>query len=76
MYNNLDLSTFAGGKPVSTEEEIGYQDAMRQVHRALQRRLKSLQEELHTAEGPDKEQLQIRIAEVEHLIQTVESLHR
>jgi hypothetical protein len=58
-----------------TEEEIGYQDAIRQVYRSLQRRLKNLQEQLKSS-PEEAAELKIRISEVEHLMRTVESLHR
>lgn len=60
----------------TTGEEVGYQDAMRQVHRSLQRRMKSLQEALKDASSEKQNQLQTRISEVEHMLQIVESLHR
>lgn len=59
-----------------TGEEVGYQDAIRQVHRSLQRRLKSLQEECKDADENQQKELRIRISEVEHILHGVESLHR
>lgn len=61
---------------MSTEEEIGYHDAMRQMHRSLQRRLKALQEESETASATKQQELSIRMSEVKHILQIVESLHR
>ncbi|MCL6637749.1 MAG: hypothetical protein K6T26_07355 [Alicyclobacillus sp.] len=60
----------------ATGEEIGYEDAMRQVMRSLQRRWKLLQEEARTAEPARQQELRIRMSEVEHLQQVVESLRR
>jgi hypothetical protein len=62
---------------VSTEAELGYQDAIRQVLRALHRRLKALEEELEEArEAKTQQALRSRMEEVRHLIDVVESLHR
>lgn len=61
---------------MSTEEEIGYHDAMRQMHRSLQRRLKALQEESENASATKQQELSIRMSEVKHILQIVESLHR
>ena len=61
---------------MSTEEEIGYHDAMRQMHRSLQRRLKALQEESENAPATKQQELSIRMSEVKHILQIVESLHR
>lgn len=61
---------------MSTEEDLGYHDAMRQVIKCMQRRLKTLQDERKTASPQELSGLDARIAEVVHLIQVVESLHR
>jgi hypothetical protein len=60
----------------TTGEEVGYQDAIRQVQRSLQRRMKSLQETLKDAPSEKQSQLHTRISEIEHILQIVESLHR
>lgn len=59
-----------------TGEEVGYRDAMRQVDRSLQRRLRSLEESLEGAEPEKQGLIEARIEEVKHLIEVVESLHR
>lgn len=61
---------------MSTEEDVGYQDAMRQVQRSISRRLKSLEEQWKEAEPDDKETLQARIDELHHIEHVLESLHR
>jgi ubiquinone biosynthesis protein UbiJ len=61
---------------MSTEEEIGYRDAIRQVARSLERRQKALAEELASADEGRKMELKARIEEVKHLLQTLESLRR
>ncbi|MCL6516678.1 hypothetical protein [Alicyclobacillus sp.] len=60
----------------ATGEEIGYRDAIRQVHRSLERRLKALRDALDGAEEARKAEIRVRIDEVEHIIRVVESLHR
>lgn len=59
-----------------TGEEVGYADAIRQVHRSLQRRLKTLQDECESAPADKQTELRARIAEVKHMIQVVDSLRR
>jgi hypothetical protein len=59
-----------------TGEEVGYEDAKRQVHRCLQRRVKALEESLRDASEEQKPELRARILEVKHIMQIVESLHR
>ncbi|CAM3849580.1 hypothetical protein [Alicyclobacillus pomorum] len=59
-----------------TGEEVGYADAMRQVQRSLQRRLKTLQDEYDGAPAEKQVELRARMAEVRHIIQVVESLRR
>ncbi|MCL6631189.1 MAG: hypothetical protein K6T63_01030 [Alicyclobacillus herbarius] len=61
---------------MSTEEEIGYKDAVRQILRSLERRRKVLTEELEGADEKTRLQLKARLDEVRHLEQVVESLHR
>ena len=69
---------------MATSEEMGYQDAIRQVTRSFERHLKSLLESQKLLnEEPQTEgkaaashDVSIRIAEVRHLLQVVESLHR
>ncbi len=58
-----------------TEEEIGYRDAIRQMERCLQRRLKGLQETPKGGEETDKER-SARISEIEHMMKIIESLRR
>ncbi|SFU47405.1 hypothetical protein [Alicyclobacillus macrosporangiidus] len=60
----------------ATGEEIGYRDAIRQVHRSLERRLKALQEALDGADDKRAEELRVRMSEVEHMVRVVESLRR
>jgi hypothetical protein len=59
-----------------TPEEIGYQDAVRQVHRSLQRRLKTLEDEHKHSPEPVQTEISVRISEVKHIMNVVESLHR
>lgn len=61
---------------MKTGEELGYQDAIRQVLRHLQRRNKTLEAEQKKADENDIAEIQIRLSEVEHMIHVVESLHR
>lgn len=61
---------------METEENIGYQDAIRQVQRSIQRRLKLLQEQLKDATAEKEIQLEARIDELHHVTQVIESLHR
>jgi len=61
---------------MSTEAELGYRDAIRQVERCLQRRMKSLQEERKNASEQAALEIRIRISEIEHVLEIVESLHR
>ncbi|MCL6626039.1 hypothetical protein [Alicyclobacillus shizuokensis] len=61
---------------MSTEEEIGYRDAMRQVQKSLERRHKAISEELEVADEARRMELKARLAEVRHLMQVIESLHR
>lgn len=61
---------------MSTEAELGYQDAIRQVQRSLARRLKSLQENDKNTSNTSSAECKIRISEIEHLMKILESLHR
>jgi len=61
---------------MSTEAEVGYADAMRQLHRNLERRLKVLMDALHGADEDTRKENEIRISEIQHMIDVVESLHR
>ncbi|MDQ0189718.1 hypothetical protein JI721_03555 [Alicyclobacillus cycloheptanicus] len=62
---------------METGAEIGYQDAIRQVLRSMQHRIKSLEEALSEAGQSSKaSEIEHRIAEVRHLIEIVNSLHR
>ncbi|MCY0888586.1 MAG: hypothetical protein OWQ59_09050 [Alicyclobacillaceae bacterium] len=60
---------------MSTEAEMGYEDAIRQVTKSLQRRRNALME---TAEKDPTRAAFIaeRVEEIDHLLQIVESLHR
>jgi hypothetical protein len=61
---------------MATGEELGYQDAMRQVQRSIQRRLKALETECKEETGPAVNTLEIQISELQHVLKIVESLHR
>lgn len=61
---------------MSTEENIGYHDAIRQVHRSIDRRVKTLEERLKNAPPEEKPFLIARMAELQHMTQVVESLRR
>jgi len=61
---------------MSTEEELGYHDAIRQVQRSLQRRLKTLHDSMKAADGKSIKECEVRISEIEHILQVVDSLHR
>lgn len=83
-YNLIILDVFfldaildaRGERMGATGEEIGYQDAIRQVRRSLERRLKALQEALDGADDKRAQELRVRISEVEHMVRVVESLRR
>lgn len=59
-----------------TGEEVGYQDAIRQVVRAMHRRLKSIQSDMEGADPEESLKLKAKAEEVKHLINVIESLHR
>ncbi|MBX5437038.1 MAG: helix-turn-helix transcriptional regulator [Alicyclobacillaceae bacterium] len=61
---------------LSTEEEIGYRDAIRQVVRALNRRRKQLLEECREAPEERQRELRQRLAELDHILEVVETLRR
>ncbi|MCL6442777.1 MAG: hypothetical protein K6T83_04845 [Alicyclobacillus sp.] len=67
---------------MATEAELGYQDAIRQVHRSVQRRLKTLQNEAKelakTGDENSKAHVELhwRMEELKHVLQIIESLHR
>lgn len=61
---------------MSTEAELGYHDAIHQVSRSLQRRLKVLEDELKEADEPKHQELKVRMDEIRHLLQVLESLRR
>jgi hypothetical protein len=61
---------------MSTEEELGYRDAMRQVERYLQRRKKSLLEAPKNLSAEKEHDLSVRISEIEHTLEILESLRR
>jgi flagellar hook-associated protein FlgK len=77
MYNSCANNHDWGGLTiVSTEEEIGYRDAIRQVTRSLQRRLKGFEDQLHEVSEDERKEIGVRMNEINHLLHTVESLHR
>lgn len=59
-----------------TSEEVGYRDAIRQVDRSLQRRLRALETELESCEPDEHCKIEAKIEEIRHIVQIVESLHR
>ncbi len=61
---------------MSTEEELGYRDAIRQVERCLHRRKKSLLEVPKNQSAEKEQERSIRISEIEHIIEIIESLRR
>lgn len=75
MAYNLNSKNI-GDVDMATGEELGYQDAIRQVQRSIHRRLKVLEEESKEAEGDHATQLEVRISELNHVLRVVESLHR
>jgi ribosome-associated translation inhibitor RaiA len=66
-----------GGDVVATEEQVGYEDAIRQVRRALERRLHHVKDQLKdTDEADSAREMRVRIGELEHALKIVDSLHR
>lgn len=62
---------------MSTEEELGYEDAIRQVVRSMQRRHKALQEERDNTNDKNLiAELRWRMEEIDHLLEMMHSLHR
>lgn len=62
---------------MATEEELGYRDAMHQVHRGLERRLNHLKDELKKDLPKEKTaDIQSRMSEIKHIIEVIDSLHR
>ncbi|MFB5189631.1 hypothetical protein [Alicyclobacillus fastidiosus] len=61
---------------MDTSERLGYRDAVRQVHRALEHRIHHLRDALKDASGDKAVEIKHRIDEVEHLMGIVDSLHR
>ncbi len=59
----------------ATGEEVGYQNAVRQFTRSLRHRAKALAEACQSASPEKLVELRIRLDEVEHMLQTVKSLH-
>ncbi len=59
-----------------TEAEVGYRDAIRQVERCLQRRLKSLHESSKEGTNDSDRERLARISELEHMLEIIESLRR
>lgn len=63
---------------VATEEQLGYRDAIRQIRRALERRLHHLEENRPQSQTSKESlnELSVRIDEIRHMIDVIESLHR
>lgn len=61
---------------VSTEAELGYRDAIHQITRSLQRRHKTLEDDCKEAVADKQQELHVRMQELEHILQILESLHR
>lgn len=62
---------------MATEEQRGYQDAIHHVRKVCERRLHHLENELDGAKDEAKQrELHGRMEEVQHLVQTLESLRR
>ncbi len=59
-----------------TEAELGYSDAIRQVERILQRRLKTLKDTQKDESYETEQERLTRLSEVEHVLGIVESLRR
>lgn len=60
---------------MATEEQRGYHDAMNQLHKALERRKHHLQEQAPHSEDKEAE-MEIRISEIDHMLEIIRSLHR
>ena len=61
---------------MSTEEELVYNDAIRQIQRSLHRRLKALEESLGEVEEEEHAGIKIRMDELKRVLQMLDSLHR
>lgn len=62
---------------METGEQVGFENAVRQMQRALSHRLKGLEEERsETADEVKRRELTVRMAEVEHLLGVLKTLHR
>ncbi len=61
---------------MSTEAELGYHDAIHQISRSMQRRLKALEDAAKAADETKQKELRVRMDEIHHLLQVVESLRR
>lgn len=63
---------------MATEEQLGYRDAIRQVRRALERRLHHLGEDNdpNRTSTPSTDEIKARMDEIRHMIDIIESLHR
>lgn len=62
---------------MATEEQLGYRDAIRQVRRALERRLHHLGEDNENRTStPSTDEIKARMDEIRHMIDIIESLHR
>lgn len=62
---------------METEAQVGYRDAIRQVHKALERRKHHLTEGLAKVKSDDHvAQIHAKVEEIDHVIQIIESLHR
>lgn len=62
---------------METREQVAFEDAVRQMQRALSHRLKSLEEERsELADEGERKELTLRIEEVEHMLDVLNTLHR
>ncbi len=62
---------------METREQVAFEDAVRQMQRALSHRLKSLEEERRElADEGERKELTLRIEEVEHMLDVLNTLHR
>ncbi|WP_067621395.1 hypothetical protein [Alicyclobacillus acidiphilus] len=62
---------------MATEEQRGYEDAIHQIHKALERRKHHLLEQApKSCDDDTSKQIQIRLSEIDHVIEIVRSLHR
>ncbi|WDL95565.1 hypothetical protein [Alicyclobacillus sp. ALC3] len=62
---------------METREQVAFDDALRQMQRALSHRLKSLEaERSELADETERKELTLRIEEVEHMLDVLKTLHR